>query len=210
MTDKNLPKEYYLESDVVKLAKDLIGKVIHTNIEGEVTSALITETEAYAGVTDRASHAFGGRRTQRTETMYKEGGIAYVYFCYGMHYLFNIVTNVKDFPHAILIRGIFPLNGSTTMLKRVNKNKIDKNLGNGPGKVTKLLGIIKTHNSISLMGDTVWLSTGNFNFDDSLIIADKRIGIDYAGDDALLPYRFYLKFNDVSKIIEEQKVFLFY
>ena len=204
MTAYILPQTYYLESDVVKLSKDLIGKVIHTNIDGVITSALITETEAYAGVTDMASHAYGGRRTQRTETMYKEGGSAYVYFCYGMHYLFNIVTNVKDTPHAVLIRGIFPLTGIDVMLRRANKNKIDKNTGNGPGKVTKLLGINKNHNAISLFGDTIWLTASDFAFDDSLIVADKRIGIDYAGDDALLPYRFYLNYNDILKIINKE------
>jgi len=203
MIDIKLTREYYLESDVVKVAKDLIGKIIHSNIEGEITSALITETEAYAGVTDRASHAYNGRRTQRTEIMYKEGGTAYVYFCYGIHYLFNIVTNVKDIPYAVLIRGIYPLNGVDLMLRRVNKLKFDKNSGNGPGKVTKLLGIDKNHNGISLMDDTIWLSSGNITFNDSLIIADKRVGIDYAGDDALLPYRFYVKYNDVLRKIYE-------
>jgi len=205
--DNKLPLAYYLKNDVVTIAKDLIGKIIHTNIDGVISTALITETEAYAGVTDKASHAFGGRRTQRTETMYKEGGVAYVYFCYGMHYLFNIVTNKKDIPDAVLIRGIIPLVGIDCMLKRVNKPKITNDIGKGPGKVTKLLGINKSHDSISLMGNTIWLTHNVFTFDDSLIVTDKRIGIDYAGDDAKLPYRFYIN-NNVFKMIIEQKVFL--
>ena len=204
MSDR-LDKNYYFEKDVVKLAKNLIGKVIHTNIEGIISSAIITETEAYAGVTDMASHAYGGRRTQRTEIMYKEGGTAYVYLCYGMHYLFNIVTNEQDTPHAVLIRGIYPLSGADGMLKRVNKNKITNNLGNGPGKVSKLLGINKNHNGISLLGDIVWLTNNEIKIDDSLIIVDKRIGIDYAGEDAMLPYRFYLNYSDVLKIINTPK-----
>jgi len=185
-----LNKKYYLSKDVVKLAKDLIGKVIHTNIDGVLTSAIITETEAYAGITDKASHAYGGRRTQRTEVMYSEGGIAYVYLCYGMHYLFNIVTNKKDIPHAVLIRGIYPLKGIETMLQRAHKNKLTKDIGKGPGKVTKLLGIDKRHNAISLLDNTIWLSDENINIKKNAIIVSKRIGIDYAGEDALLPYRF--------------------
>lgn len=198
-----LNKEYYLSEDVVKLARDLIGKVIHTNIDGIITSAIITETEAYAGITDKASHAYGGRRTQRTEVMYFEGGTAYVYLCYGMHYLFNIVTNKKEIPHAILIRGIYPLIGIETMLQRANKNKLLKDIGKGPGKVTKLLGISKKNDGISLLDNIIWVTNDGIKFSKSSIVVSKRIGIDYAGEDALLPYRFYVEDEDVIKWIKK-------
>ncbi len=191
MNDK-LNKKFFLRQDVVRVAKDLIGKSIHTQIDNLHTSALITETEAYAGVTDKASHAYGGRRTQRTETMYREGAIAYVYFCYGMHYLFNIVTNIKNIPHAVLIRGIYPLEGIDIMLKRVQKSHFTMQMGSGPGKVTKLLGINKSHDATSVLGKTIWLSKEHDCIDDSFIMTSKRIGIDYAGEDVLLPYRFYI------------------
>jgi len=187
-----LKKSFFIQEDVVKIAKELLGKTIYTCINGFNTTAVITETEAYAGTTDKASHAYGGRRTQRTETMYREGGCAYVYFCYGMHHLFNIVTNKKEIPHAVLIRAIYPLKGTDIMLNRVHKTHFIKNMGNGPGKVTKLLGINKTHDAITLTGKTIWLEDMSLSIDESFIIADKRIGIDYAGEDALLAYRFYL------------------
>src|SRR5258708_4472900 len=95
-TQMKLKKAYYLQPNVVKLAKDLIGKVLVSKIDNILTSGIITETEAYNGIIDKASHAFGGRRTDRTEVMYSQGGISYVYLCYGIHNLFNIVTNVKD------------------------------------------------------------------------------------------------------------------
>src|SRR5690606_19477666 len=101
-----LDRLYYQQSDVVAISRNLIGKVICTNINDEYTSGIITETEAYAGVGDKASHAYGDRRTNRTETMYMQGGYAYVYLCYGIHHLFNIVTNVEGVPNAVLLRGI--------------------------------------------------------------------------------------------------------
>src|SRR4051812_21670161 len=106
-----LKASYYANTDVVFLAKDLIGKTLCTRINNKLTCGIITETEAYAGIIDKASHAYGGRRTNRTETMYSKGGVSYVYLCYGIHRLFNIVTNTVDVPHAILIRAIYPTKG---------------------------------------------------------------------------------------------------
>ena len=125
---KQLPRSFYLATDVVDLARELLGKVILTEVDGLRTSAIITETEAYAGETDKASHAFGGRRTARTEVMYAQGGTAYVYLCYGIHHLFNVVTNQRDVPHAVLVRAAAPLEGITVMQDR---------LGRGPGRLLK-------------------------------------------------------------------------
>jgi len=184
---------YYLQPDVVYLAKDLLGKVIHTNINGKITSGIISETEAYNGIIDKGSHAYNGRRTKRTEITYWQGGTAYVYLCYGMYPLFNVVTNEVDIPHAILIRGIIPLDGIDEMLLRTGKNKISKDFTNGPGKVAKALGIITEHTGIDLTGNTIWLSDENTIIPESEIIACPRVGINYAGEDALLQYRFILK-----------------
>ncbi len=185
-----LKASYYLNKDVVFLAKDLIGKTLCTRINGKLTCGIITETEAYAGVTDKASHSYGGRRTNRTETMYSKGGVSYVYLCYGIHRLFNIVTNVKDIPHAILIRAIYPTKGIEEIIKRRGA-KFSNNLCVGPGKVSQALGIDLLHNNLSLTGKEIWLQDDKINIKESDIQVGPRIGIDYAGQDAKLPYRFF-------------------
>ncbi|MGZ4043329.1 MAG: DNA-3-methyladenine glycosylase [Bacteroidia bacterium] len=187
-----LPASYYQGSDVVKIAKDLIGKTLITKINGKITAGIITETEAYAGVTDKAAHSYGGRRTRRTETMYNYGGVSYVYLCYGIHHLFNIVTNVKDVPEAILIRAIHPTRGIEEILKRRKAVKLTKNLCVGPGKVSAALGIHKIHDNISLTGKTIWLEDTGIRIKEKDIHIGPRIGVDYAGEDALLPYRFWI------------------
>ncbi len=189
-----LPKEFYLRPDVVRIAKELLGKVLYTKFEGDTSAGIITETEAYAGETDRASHAFGGRRTARTEIMYAEGGVSYVYLCYGIHHLFNIVTNQKEVPHAVLIRAVHPVEGVSLILKRRNKSKTDKKLCAGPGTVSQGLGIKTHHNGIKLSGDEIWIEDKGIIISRSNIIKSPRIGVDYAGADALLPYRFEAEF----------------
>lgn len=190
LPSKPLPESYFLQEDVVAIAKNLIGKVILTYVDGKITSGIIAETEAYAGAIDRASHAFGNRRTQRTETMFQKGGHSYVYLCYGMHYLFNIVTNSKNIPHAVLIRGIIPLEGYDTMTERVRWESHKKYLVNGPGKVCKALEISKKMNNILLNENQIWVCEGIENTIPD-IISTTRVGVDYARDDAFLPYRFY-------------------
>lgn len=185
-----LKASYYLHSDVVFLAKDLIGKTLCTQINNKLTCGIVTETEAYAGITDKASHAYGNRRTNRTETMYKQGGISYVYLCYGIHQLFNIVTNTKNIPHAILIRAIYPTKGIEEMVKR-RGIKFSDNLCIGPGKVSQALGINLTHNNTSLTGKEIWLQNDHVNINESDINIGPRIGINYAREDAKLPYRFW-------------------
>ncbi|MGZ3867196.1 MAG: DNA-3-methyladenine glycosylase [Bacteroidia bacterium] len=185
-----LKRGYYLQEDVVLVAKDLLGKVIYTRIDNRLVSAIITETEAYAGVFDKASHAFGGRRTARNETMYSKGGIAYVYLCYGMHHLFNVVTNAQDVPHAVLIRAVKPLEGIETILKRRNQFALAKNTSGGPGTVSQALGITTALNGTDLTGKTIWLQDEGIKIVKNEIITGPRIGVDYAGKDAKLPYRF--------------------
>lgn len=185
-----LSQDYYLQSDVVAVAKDLLGKVLFTCINGKVCGGIITETEAYAGVTDKASHAYNNRRTNRTETMYAEGGVAYVYLCYGMYHLFNVVTHNKDIPHAVLIRAIYPYHNEALILQRRGKEKWSKQLLNGPGKLSTGLGINQYFNGKSLLGNEIWLEDKDLKIDASHIQASPRIGVDYAEEDALLPYRF--------------------
>jgi len=193
-----LNPSFYTRPDVVQVARDLIGKYLFTQFDGGITTGIIIETEAYEGVTDRASHAFGDRRTARTEVMYAEGGIAYVYLCYGIHSLFNVVTNHKDIPHAVLIRGIYPVEGMEIMLKRINQEKMMHSSGTGPGRVSKLLGIHYSHSGIDLQGDRIWIEDRGLNLDDQ-IKTGQRIGVDYAGIDALLPYRFWVPAENVWK-----------
>lgn len=188
-----LQKDFYIREDVVLIAKELLGKVLITNFNGAISAGIITETEAYAGINDRASHAFGGRRTARTEIMYATGGTAYVYLCYGIHHLFNVVTNQKDIPHAVLIRAIKPIEGMDVILKRRKQKEISNKLSSGPGTLSQALGIQTSHSGENLLGNKIWIEDRGINFPDIEIIKSPRIGVDYAGADALLPYRFYVK-----------------
>lgn len=192
---KKLDSAFYNRADVVKIAKELIGKVLVTQFGEVITSGRIVETEAYAGAIDRASHAYGGRRTSRTEVMYQPGGAAYVYLCYGIHHLFNVVTNQKDVPHAILIRAIDPIQGIHTMLDRTGKKRADYTLTKGPGNVSKALGIHTSHTGLSLLQNEIYIASDDLIPAKKDIIATPRIGVDYAGEDAKLPYRFILKDN---------------
>lgn len=192
-----LPRSFYLRPDVVRIAIDLLGKQIHTRMNGTITSGIICETEAYAGTTDKASHAYGGRRTKRTEIMYAIGGTAYIYLCYGVHSLFNVVTNSAGIPHAVLIRGIVPVQGSEIMLLRSGKTDWSKNSGTGPGNVTKILGIHYSHTGLDLVNQpadktvpAIWIEDSGIRIQPWMITIGTRVGVDYAGEDALLPYRF--------------------
>ena len=190
---KIIPAEFYLQDDVVQLSRDLVGKFLMTDFGEGVTGGMIVETEAYRGPEDRASHAYNNRRTARTEVMYKKGGIAYVYLCYGMHHLFNVVTNVDGIPHAILIRAIVVSDGLDIILKRRHKTCLDKTVTSGPATVTQALGIKTSHNGISLRKKPIWIEDRGIRIRRGEMVAGKRVGIDYAGEDALLPWRFQLK-----------------
>ncbi|MFT4839378.1 MAG: DNA-3-methyladenine glycosylase [Nonlabens sp.] len=188
-----LPQSYYLQDDVVGIARDLIGKKILSVMGGELTSGIITETEAYRGHDDKACHAHLGRFTERTKIMYEEGGVAYVYLCYGIHHLFNVITNSKDRADAVLIRAVEPLAGIEVMLERRSKEKLDKTLTSGPGNFTKAFGLNRSHYGADLTGDQVWIEEDKsvaLKAED--LTVSKRIGIDYAEEDKELPWRFYL------------------
>jgi DNA-3-methyladenine glycosylase len=192
-----LKRSFYTRQDVVLIARELLGKVLVSRFKGITTSGIIYETEAYNGVTDSASHAFGGRRTPRTEIMYRDGGTAYVYLCYGVHSLFNVVTNKTGIPHAVLVRAVEPLEGIEDMLKRAGKSKLTTNIGDGPGKVASLLGIHYSHTGHDLAAlpgidstDRIWLEDRGIVIESDSIETGPRIGVEYAGRDAGLPYRF--------------------
>lgn len=188
-----LNKEFYTRTDVIQLSRELLGKVLVTNINGQKTAGIITETEAYRGPDDKACHAHLNRFTKRTKVMFDEGGVAYVYLCYGIHHLFNIVTAKEGMPHAILIRAIEPIEGIDIMLERRNMSKIQPRLTSGPGILSKALGIDKTYYGESLMNNTIWIEDRNIEVKE--IVGTTRIGIDYAEEHALLPWRFYIKGN---------------
>ena len=197
-----LTRQFYAQKDVVKIARALIGKKLVTNFEGQLTCGIITETEAYAGITDKASHSFGTKRTPRTEVMYGEPGRAYVYLCYGIHSLFNIITNKKETPHAVLIRSILPIRGNDLIyMRRKIIKPIDK-ICIGPGTVCQGLGIQIKHSGIDLEGDEIWLEESEFNPTNDQLLTRPRIGVDYAGEDALLPYRFTLKKEFLSTFLQ--------
>lgn len=188
-----LQPEFYRRKNVIRIAKELLGKIVLTKVNGEITAARIVEVEAYNGEKDKASHAFGGRRTKRTEVMYGEGGRAYIYLCYGIHHLFNVVTNEKDIPHAVLVRAAAPMEGITVMLKRTGKKKPDHSLMRGPGNFSKAMGIYTAMTGASLEGNAIAIYDDGRRYRSSETGISPRIGVDYAGKDALLPYRFYVK-----------------
>lgn len=182
-----LPNSFFVQPDPLEVARALIGKLLVTEFDGILTSGRIVETEAYYGETDRASHAYGGRRTSRTEPLYREGGTAYVYLCYGIHHLFNVVTNRSGHPHCVLIRAIEPVDGLGIMVQRLGKAKADFSIGRGPGNLTRALGI-RTDHTGEMLGRTI--SIFSYDPEPGAILATPRIGVDYAGEDAALPYRF--------------------
>lgn len=190
-----LPFAYYQNPDVLFLARDLLGKVLCTNIDGEISKGIIVETEAYYGVQDKASHAYGGRRTPRTEVMFGEGGTAYVYLCYGIHFLFNVVTSVAGQPHAVLVRGIEPFEGVSFMERRRSMPASKGSIGAGPGSAAMAMGINLQMNKKDLCGEEIWIEDHGLRFQNDAIVTAPRVGVAYAGADALLPWRFYIEGN---------------
>lgn len=192
--------DYYLNRDVIFLAQDLLGKVLYTQVEGEITAGIIVETEAYFGEQDKASHAYGGRRTNRTETLYGQGGLSYVYLCYGIHHLFNVVSSVEGEPHAVLIRAIEPLIGKEIMERRRGMPVTNAAITSGPGSAAKALGINRSFNEKDLTGEEIWIEDHHIQYTNNQIAAVPRVGVAYAKEDAFLPWRFFIKSNKyVSK-----------
>jgi DNA-3-methyladenine glycosylase len=187
-----LPSSFYLRDDVVQIAQDLLGKALFSHIDGQTTGGIILETEAYRGPEDKASHAYNNRRTARTQTLFQKGGIAYIYTCYGIHQLLNVVTNKENIPHAVLIRALFPTHGIETIVKRRKKTADDPTLAKGPGSVAQALGVTKQHNGCAFDRHPLWIEETSLSIPKNLIKASPRIGIAYAKEHALLPWRFFL------------------
>lgn len=192
---KKLPIQFYQRTDVVNIARELIEKILVTGFGGINTSGRIVETEAYIGLTDKASHSFGGKRTSRNEPMYAAAGTTYVYICYGMHHLFNVITNSKNIPDAVLIRAVEPLEGILQMTNRTGKSPVDHSLTKGPGNVSKALGISKLYSGLSLITSEIYIAEDPFSFKRDEPGVSKRIGIENSGDAVLKPYRFYMRGN---------------
>jgi DNA-3-methyladenine glycosylase len=194
MSEQILPREYYLSSDVLHLAQDLLGKLIVTEICGQRTVAKIVETEAYKAPEDRASHAFNNKRTKRTEPIFHNGGLAYIYLCYGIHNLFNVVTGTENEPHVVLIRAVEPLEGLVHMCERRAIDQEDIKLTNGPGKWTVAMGINPTHNTCSLYKaeDPIRILSASA-IPQKDIIFSERVGIAYAGECAQRPWRYRIR-----------------
>lgn len=188
-----LPRKFYQQEDVVQVSRSLLGKVICTHMENRLTAGMITETEAYCGRNDKACHANNGLRTSRTEVMYGPPGHAYVYLCYGIHHLFNVVTNLDGVADAVLIRSIHPLEGEPYILARRGRETLNPVISNGPGKLTQALGITTDDDGADLLGDRIWIEDRGYSIPGSRIAVSARIGVEYAGDHALRPWRFYLK-----------------
>ena len=195
-----LPLSFYNREDVVQIAQEMLGKYLFTNINGIVTAGKIVETEAYNGRTDRACHAYN-KRTTRNDVMFSAGGRAYVYLCYGIHHLFNVVTNSEGAADAVLVRALEPVIGVEEMHLRRGTAAFER-LTKGPGVLSQAMGItVKELNGSSLIGDEVWLAE-RANESVGAIETDVRIGVDYAGEDALLPWRFYTR---DSKFVSRKK-----
>jgi len=197
-----LAPSFYLRSDVLQVARDLLGKVLVTEFDGRRTAGIITETEAYRAPDDRACHAYNNRRTARTEVMFAAGGRAYIYLCYGIHHLFNVVTATEDTAHAVLIRAIEPLEGVDWMLeRRAIKHTTSPALTTGPGALSQALGLTTRWTGQSLYApDTpVWIEDRNIPVSTLEIAAGKRIGVDYAGACAEWPWRFWLRSSKYHK-----------
>lgn len=188
-----LQKEFYTGTDTVKIAKALLGKYLCSRIDGVLTEGIICETEAYCGPDDRGCHAYNRRFTDRTKVMYAEGGVTYVYLCYGIHQLFNVVTNGEDQPHAILIRAVEPVNGIDIMLARTGKKKFTENLAAGPGLVSQCLGFKTNHTGESLLGNKIWIDDRGKSLKKSEIIESARVGMNFEGPYKLIPWRFRIK-----------------
>jgi DNA-3-methyladenine glycosylase len=191
---KKLARSFYLNPDVVEVAKQLLGKYLCTDVGKGLTVGKIVETEAYCGATDKACHAHF-RRTKRNSIMFAQGGVAYVYLCYGVHHLFNIVTNQEGLADAVLVRGVEPVEGIDLMLQRRGFTHLAHSLTAGPGAMSKALGITTDHYGVDLCGKEVWIADEGIVVPENQILASPRVGVAYAEEDALLPWRFRIKGN---------------
>ena len=189
-----LLRDFYVGTDTIKIGQELLGKLLVVPDEtGTRVSGMIVEVEVYMGVTDKAAHSYGGRRTPRNEITYALGGHVYVFFIYGMYYQLNVVCGPVDHPHVCLIRALEPVEGIETMRER-RGTMPDKNLTSGPGKLCIAMNIDRSLNGEDLLGERIWLEDLN-PFPAKEIAVGKRVGVDYAGEDADKPWRFWIKNN---------------
>lgn len=190
-----LPKSFYIREDVVQISTELLGKYLVTNFEGQKTVGKIVETEAYRAPDDKACHAYNNKKTERTKVMFEEGGVAYVYLCYGIHHLFNVVTGEKNMAHAVLIRGLEPVENIEVMLQRRKMKELKPQLTSGPGVLSKALGIQTQHTNLSLIDNDslIWIEDRNDFISKDNIIESPRVGVGYAEECALWNWRFRVK-----------------
>lgn len=189
-----LTPAFFTRPDVVQIARELVGMVVVTEFDGLHTAGKIVETEAYAAM-DKASHSHSNRRTRRTEPMFGPGGTAYVYRCYGIHHLFNISTNIENVAEAVLIRGIEPLEGADVMQARRGLDVMSPKVGAGPGNVAVALGISGNFTGKDVFSDALWIEDRGLRPGSEDIAVGTRVGVAYAGEDAYLPYRFWIRGN---------------
>lgn len=189
MNTGKLKSSFYTQPDTVGIARALLGKKLVSVIGGKRAAGIICETEAYCGTEDRGCHAYNGRYTDRTKIMYAAGGVAYVYLCYGIHQLFNVVTHSEGEPHAVLIRAIEPVDGIDIMQQRRGKSIALSALAAGPGLVSVCLGLTTKHTGISLMGDTIWIEDAPA-IHDKQIVSSARVGMNFSGPYKTIPWRF--------------------
>ena len=200
---KTVTESFFLDSDVTRVARGLLGKILYTEIDNEVTAGMIVETEAYS-YREAACHAHLNRRTKRTRTLFARGGTAYVYLCYGIHHLFNIVTNDHEVAEAVLVRAVQPIEGEHIMQRRRGPRIARWQLTSGPGKLSMAMGITTALNGEQINQGAIRISSKG-TMPDSEIICDVRIGVDYAGQDALLPCRFMIKDNPFISVPPQKK-----
>lgn len=187
-----LPRDFYLQ-DTVTVARTLLGCVLWRRIGRELLAARLVETEAYLGANDMASHARRGLRSPRNESMYLEGGHAYVYFTYGMHWCLNVVTQESDLAEAVLLRAAEPVKGIASMRRRRPKARRDFDLMNGPGKLCAALDIDRRLDGEPLDGDRLYLTERDIEIGE--IGVSPRIGVEGAVEAAHWPLRFFVRGN---------------
>lgn len=196
---KTLDREFYNRDSLI-VARELLGKVLVHEIDGQKISAKIVEAEAYMGIEDQAAHSYGGKRTPRVEVMYGGPGYSYVFIVYGMYHCFNIITREAGIPQAVLIRAVEPVGGLDLMAQnrfkktysQLNKSQI-KGLTNGPGKLCRAFLIDKSLNGEDVCGCKLYVEEGE---NEKLsIVSAKRVGVDYAGEAKDYPWRFYIEDN---------------
>ena len=192
-----LPRSFYLRADVLDIAQELLGKVLVSTAGSKLTSGMIVETEAYRAPDDKGSHAYNNRRTKRTSTMFQEGGICYIYLCYGIHHLFNVVSGYSEQAHAILVRAVEPLEGLAIMQERRKLSSEHPGLTNGPGKFTEAMGIKTSHNGTILTDEANVLKVldAGIEVNSDQLIKSPRVGIAYARECAHWPWRFRIRDN---------------